>query len=262
MRTILQSETYQRSSLTVEGNREDPKYLSHYAPRRLMAEVLLDSMDQVLGTSTSFTEIAFAGADKQKTDFYNAGTRAIELYDSAVDSYFLKTFGRNPREIVCECERDAEPSMVQVLHLSNGETLNPKLNDPASLPSLAAAEKWDRDEYLDVLFQRSLSRVPTAAERQSLVSVMDEYGEGPNHRDARRRLERFDQRRVHLQPLKRSPMRTPLHLFVVGCLLFFDERFRGQTLSKTWHRFCKHIASGVMPRMMRRADWRWTRTLL
>jgi hypothetical protein len=177
MRTILQSETYQRSSLTVEGNREDPKYLSHYAPRRLMAEVLLDSMDQVLGTSTSFTEIAFAGADKQKTDFYSAGTRAIELYDSAVDSYFLKTFGRNPREIVCECERDAEPSMVQVLHLSNGETLNPKLNDPASLPSLAAAEKWDRDEYLDVLFQRALSRVPTAAERQSLVSVMDEYGE-------------------------------------------------------------------------------------
>ncbi|WP_286764355.1 MULTISPECIES: DUF1553 domain-containing protein [Rhodopirellula] len=177
MRTILQSETYQRSSLTVEGNREDPKYLSHYAPRRLMAEVLLDSMDQVLGTSTSFTEIAFAGADKQKTDFYSAGTRAIELYDSAVDSYFLKTFGRNPREIVCECERDAEPSMVQVLHLSNGETLNPKLNDPASLPSLAAAERWDRDEYLDVLFQRALSRVPTAAERQSLVSVMDEYGE-------------------------------------------------------------------------------------
>ncbi|CAD78373.1 MAG TPA: DUF1553 domain-containing protein [Rhodopirellula baltica] len=175
MRTILQSETYQRSSLTVEGNREDPKYLSHYAPRRLMAEVLLDSMDQVLGTSTSFTEIAFAGADKQKTDFYKAGTRAIELYDSAVDSYFLKTFGRNPREIVCECERDAEPSMVQVLHLSNGETLNPKLNDPASLPSLAAAEKWDRDEYLDTLFQRALSRVPTAAERQSLGAVMDEY---------------------------------------------------------------------------------------
>ncbi|PHQ32365.1 S-layer protein [Rhodopirellula bahusiensis] len=177
MRTILQSETYQRSSLAVAGNREDPKYLSHYAPRRLMAEVLLDSMDQVLGTSTSFTEIAFAGADKQKTDFYKAGTRAIELYDSAVDSYFLKTFGRNPREIVCECERDAEPSMVQVLHLSNGETLNPKLNDPESLPSLASTESWDRDEFLDVLFQRALSREPTAAERESLVSVMDEYAD-------------------------------------------------------------------------------------
>ncbi|MFG0265682.1 MAG: DUF1553 domain-containing protein [Rhodopirellula sp. JB055] len=177
MRTILQSETYQRSSLTVAANRDDPKYLSHYAPRRLMAEVLLDSMDQVLGTTTSFTEIAFAGADKQKTDFYQAGTRAIELYDSAVDSYFLKTFGRNPREIVCECERDAEPSMVQVLHLSNGETLNPKLDDPGSLPSLAVAESLGRDEYLDKLFQRALSRDPTAAERQSLFAVMDEYGE-------------------------------------------------------------------------------------
>ena len=33
-------------------------------------------------------------------------------------------FGRNQRRIVCECERSDEPSMVQVLHLSNGDTLN------------------------------------------------------------------------------------------------------------------------------------------
>ncbi|MCC9644543.1 DUF1553 domain-containing protein [Rhodopirellula sp. JC740] len=175
MRTILQSETYQRSSVALPENQADPKYLSHYAPRRLMAEVLLDSIDQVLGTSTSFTEIAFSGADKQKTDFYEAGTRAIELYDSAVDSYFLKTFGRNPREIVCECERDAEPSMVQVLHLSNGETLNPKLSDESSLPSRAVKEGWSRQEYLDRLFLDALSRRPTKSERESLFAVMDEY---------------------------------------------------------------------------------------
>ena len=80
-----------------------------------MAEVLLDSIDQVLGTATTFDEVAFPGADVQKTDFYQPGTRAIELYDAAVKSYFLKTFGRNPREITCECERSDEPSMVQVL---------------------------------------------------------------------------------------------------------------------------------------------------
>ena len=97
-----------------------------------MAEVLLDSIDQVLGTTTVFDKIAFPGADTQNTDFYVKGTRAIELYDSAVKSYFLKTFGRNPREITCECERSAEPSMVQVLHLSNGETLNPKLADSSN----------------------------------------------------------------------------------------------------------------------------------
>jgi len=175
MRTILQSQTYQRTSLALPENKDDQKYLTRYYPRRMMAEVMLDSIDQVLGTSTKFNEIAFAGADTQKTDFYQAGTRAIELYDSAVSSYFLKTFGRNPREIVCECERDDESSMIQVLHLSNGETLNPKLDDKQSLPSVAAEEQWDRSRFLNELFETALSRPPTPAEIERLSSVMDEY---------------------------------------------------------------------------------------
>lgn len=179
MRTILQSETYQRSSQAIPENQEDQKYLTRYYPRRMMAEVLLDSIDQVLGTSTKFNEIEFSGADVQKTDFYAAGTRAIELYDSAVNSYFLSTFGRNPREIVCECERDDESSMIQVLHLSNGETLNPKLDDKQSLPNLAVSKAWQREHYLNVLFKRSLSRLPTNTELNRLLSVMDEYDESP-----------------------------------------------------------------------------------
>jgi Protein of unknown function (DUF1553)/Protein of unknown function (DUF1549) len=175
MRTILQSETYQRSSLPVDENRDELKYNSRYYPRRMMAEVLLDSIDQVLGTSTNFTQIAFSGADKQKTDFYKAGTRAIELYDSAVDSYFLKTFGRNPRDITCECERDDEPSMVQVLHLSNGETLNPKLESETSLCSQATGEAWDNHKLITELFDRALCRKPTEDEMQSLLKIMAEY---------------------------------------------------------------------------------------
>lgn len=175
MRTILQSETYQRSSVALPENRDDQKYLSRYYPRRMMAEVLLDSIDQVLGTSTSFTDIAFMGADKQKTHFYQPGTKAIELFDSAVDSYFLTTFGRNPREIVCECERDDEPSMIQVLHLSNGETLNPKLHDEASLPTIAAKETWDQKRFLETLFQRALARSPTRSEVDDLSKVLAEY---------------------------------------------------------------------------------------
>ncbi|TWT92569.1 DUF1553 domain-containing protein [Neorhodopirellula pilleata] len=175
MRTILQSETYQRSSIALPENRDDQKYLSRYYPRRMMAEVLLDSIDQVLGTTTAFTDIAFLGADKQKTDFYQPGTKAIELFDSAVDSYFLTTFGRNPREIVCECERNDESSMIQVLHLSNGETLNPKLNDAASLPMIAVKETWDPQRFLETLFQRSLARAPTDSEVDNLTKVLAEY---------------------------------------------------------------------------------------
>lgn len=143
----------------------------------MMAEVLLDSIDQTLGTTTSFNEIAFPGADTQKTDFYQKGTRAIQLYDAAVKSYFLKTFGRNPREITCECERSDDPSMVQVLHLSNGDTLNPKLEDQDNLIFKMISEKASNSEIIEQLFLAALSRRPSTKELNNLLAIVSEYGE-------------------------------------------------------------------------------------
>ena len=177
MRTILQSETYHRSSEALPENRDEHKYVSRYYPRRMMAEVLLDAIDQVLETSTTFDKIAFPGADTEATDFYGEGTRAIELFDAAVDSYFLKTFGRNPREITCECERSAEPSMVQVLHLSNGDTLNPKLTDEDNLIVQKVNSGADDAEIVKELFERALSRAPTNTELGTLLLIIAEYGE-------------------------------------------------------------------------------------
>ena len=177
IRTILESETYARSSEPLPENVDDTKYHSRYYPRRLMAEVLLDCIDQVLHTSNEFNTIAFPGADSQKTDFYPRGTPAIELYDSAVGSYFLKTFGRNAREITCECERSSEPSMVQVLHLSNGDTLNPKLADPAGTISQLVDQRLSNQQIIEHLFVAALSRSPSAAESQALLAVMAEYGD-------------------------------------------------------------------------------------
>lgn len=176
MKTIMQSETYQRSSIALDTNRDEQKYNSRYYPKRLMAEVLLDSIDQVLGTSTTFNQVAYPGADKQKTDFYKSGTRAIELYDSAVESYFLKTFGRNPREITCECERSDEPSMVQVLHLSNGDTLNPKLEAKDNRIDKAIAAEKDDAAIIRELFLSALCREPTDSEQEKMLNVIKEYG--------------------------------------------------------------------------------------
>ncbi|WP_164102430.1 DUF1549 domain-containing protein [Candidatus Laterigemmans baculatus] len=176
IREILRSETYQRSSQPLPHNEAESRYYSRYYPRRMMAEVLLDAIDQTLQTSTRFETLAFPGADRVPTDFYPTGTRAIELYDSAVESYFLQTFGRNPREITCECERSDEPSMVQVLHMSNGETLNPKLAAQGNrITRWLAAEQSDR-EIVDALFLAALARHPTEDERQQLLAVISEYG--------------------------------------------------------------------------------------
>ena len=177
MRSILQSAAYQRSSLPSEGNKTEFRFYSRYYPKRLMAEVLHDAIVQVTDVPTKFDNIAFPGADKQATTFYPIGTRAVQLYDSAVESYFLETFGRNPRNIVCECERSAEPSMVQVLHISNGDTINAKLKSTVGrVQTLVKLREQGLSDggLVEEVFLRSLSRYPTSAEREQTLEIIRE----------------------------------------------------------------------------------------
>ncbi len=179
MRVMLQSNAYQRSSRPLAGNHLDRRFYSRYFPRRMMAEVLHDAIVQVTEVPTRFDSIAFPGADRQKTDFYPLGTRAVQLYDAAVENYFLQTFGRNPRRIVCECERSDEPTMVQVLHLSNGSTLNEKLHAPGNrLGKLLKLrhEGMSGAALVDEIYLACLSRFPNETERQQLLALLPPAG--------------------------------------------------------------------------------------
>ncbi|MBA2115380.1 DUF1549 domain-containing protein [Bremerella alba] len=175
MRTILQSNAYQRSSKPIAGNQAESRFYSRYYPRRIMAEVLHDAVVQVTQVPSKFDTVAFPGNDKQKTDFYPEGTKAIQLYDSAVENYFLSTFGRNPRNIVCECERSSEPTMVQVLHISNGNTINDKLRSQASrvekLLQLRRSGLSD-EAIIDEIYLICFSRYPYAERRRELVQFL------------------------------------------------------------------------------------------
>ena len=139
----------------------------------MMAEVLHDAIVQVTQVPTKFDSILLPGGDRQKTDFYPLGTRAVQLYDSAVENYFLQAFGRNPRRIVCECERSDEPTIVQVMHISNGTTLNDKLKSPGNrLDSLVNLRRQGMSEaaVVDEIYLAALARYPTAVERDRLVA--------------------------------------------------------------------------------------------
>jgi hypothetical protein len=174
---MLQSETYQRSSRPLPENEAENRFYSRYYPRRMMAEVLLDAISQVTGVPTDFTEIAYPGADKQKTDFYPKGTKALQLYDSAVASYFLNTFGRNERMITCECERSNEPSLVQVLHLSNGDTINQKLQAKDNRLDQLQAAGLTNEQILEEAYLLTLSRLPTTEESSQLLAILNNASE-------------------------------------------------------------------------------------
>ncbi len=177
MRLILESETYQRSGEVLSENRDDTKYLSRQFPRRLMAEVLHDAITDVTGVSDVFNKIALNDGSTQDTTVYKEGTRALELYDSAVQSYFLKTFGRNDREITCECERSNQPSMIQVLHLANGDALNGKLAAPKGIIERMLGEKMTDEAIVEEACLATLSRLPQAHEREGFLSLLKGAGE-------------------------------------------------------------------------------------
>lgn len=182
MREIMLSETYQRSSEPLDGNQADRKYFSHYYPKRLMAEVIHDAIVSVTNVPSEFNKVVFLGGDRNDTKFYPSGTRAIQLFDSSVESNFLKTFGRNQRRITCECERSDEPSIIQVLHLNNGETVNKKLSEKDGIVDQWIAKyKDDEAGLVRAAFLRTLCREPSTAEQTALTNELQQAKADPNN---------------------------------------------------------------------------------
>lgn len=163
IRTIMLSATYQRSSTPTGNNARDDRFYSRYPVRRLPAEVILDALSQVTGVPTAF-------------EGYSKGTRALQLPDSQVASYFLTAFGRPERERTCACERQQEPNVAQALHLSNGDTVNMKLRAGSGLVDRLAKENVSDDQALDTIYLAALSRLPSDADRARARSILAEAG--------------------------------------------------------------------------------------
>jgi hypothetical protein len=176
MRAILQSETYQRSSESLPGNKADPRFYSRYYPRRLMAEVLLDAYSQVTGVPTEF-QTDLRNENRGLGEKYPLGLRAIQLPDTKIASYFLKTFGRPDREKTCECERTAEANVAQVLHIANGDTINQKLGAKENTISRQLAAKMMPERIIEDAYLSALSRYPTETERERMLKASSEAKE-------------------------------------------------------------------------------------
>ena len=156
IRTIMQSATYQASSTPLKENADDDKFGSHYVIKRMPAEVLLDAYSEVTKVPEQF-------------EGYPAGTRALQLPDTAVDSYFLSAFGRPVRAQTRESERTSVPTVTQALHIFNGDTLNNKLRAPGSTTDMLLKLGFTDGQIVDYLYLASFSRHPTEKERIALV---------------------------------------------------------------------------------------------
>jgi hypothetical protein len=169
MRAIMNSATYQRASEPLPQNKVDTLYYSRYYPRRLKAEVLLDALSHATDVPTEFKEPT---ADANKPNPLPKGTRALQLADSSIASYFLDAFGRPERKITCDCERSDEPSMPQVLHLYNGATLNKKLESADSRVAKSLADGKPNEAIVEELYLTALCRLPRHEERTKVLALL------------------------------------------------------------------------------------------
>jgi hypothetical protein len=162
IRTIAKSRTYQLSSKPNATNEKDELNYSRSLFRRLEAEVLLDMVSQSLGVPEKFGGAA-------------PGTRAIQLWDSKVNHYFLKLYGRPQRITACECERITEPSVAQVLHLLNSPEINAKLTHERGNIAKWVREKND-PELVEELYLTFYSRLPSESERKTSLEFLQRHG--------------------------------------------------------------------------------------
>lgn len=170
IRTIVTSSTYQLDSAPEPGNQQDRQNFARFYARRLIAEVLLDSVDQACGTHTKFSGTS-------------SSARAIDLPNEGFGSYFLDTFDRPQRVTGCECERSSGATLGQVLLLSNSEEMEAKIADGNGIVARLVKEQKPASEIVEELYLGALSRLPSEAERSRALSFVSA------EKDPRRALE-------------------------------------------------------------------------
>ena len=153
VRVITQSHTYQLSSEPNEHNMVDRQAFSHFYPKRMTAEVLLDSIDMVTGSKTDFADLP-------------PGTRAVSLPDNSYNkaSPFLKVFGRPEGASVCECERVQSASLAQSLHLMNASDVKAKLTASGGRAELLTKAEVSEPKRIRELYLAAFAREPDAEE--------------------------------------------------------------------------------------------------
>ncbi len=149
-RWILNSRAYQRSSEPAGGNVDDRGNFAHAEPKTMMAEVLVDALNQAVGVPGDF------GPDAPK------GARAIEIATNRVASPDLarvfRVFGRPARVAVCDCERPGKPALPQTLFLMTDAALFDKIKS-GRVKQLAGSDRCAA-EAVEELFLATLSRLP------------------------------------------------------------------------------------------------------
>jgi len=161
-RLILNSRTYQLSCIPTTPNPEAEINFAFYPVRRLDAEVLIDALDQITGSTEEYSSMIpepFTWVPEDK--------RSIALPDGSISSSFLELYGRPPRDTGVLSERNNHSTAAQRLHLLNSSHIQLKIVKSEKLRALFNAGPLPKDGAAEI-YLTVLSRYPTTEELLAL----------------------------------------------------------------------------------------------
>lgn len=162
-RLILDSSAYQLASIRQSDDPLAGTYFAYYQPQRLDAEVLIDAICQITGTTETYMSII-----PEPYTFLPDDQRAIALPDGSITSSFLEMFGRPPRDTGLVSERNNRLTAGQALHLLNSNHIRNKLKQGPGIEDLLS-QASNSLETAEKLYLAILSRRPTEAEMHVAV---------------------------------------------------------------------------------------------
>ena len=164
-RLILNSQTYQLSSLPRSNTSQAEANFAAYPLRRLDAEVLIDAINKVTGTTDQYTS-----AIPEPFTYIPKDMPAIALGDGSITSPFLTLFGRSARSTGMADERDNKPVPAQYLHMLNSSHIQLKLMKSPRLREILMSNLRQPQALIEELYLTILSRYPTPYEMRTAWS--------------------------------------------------------------------------------------------
>lgn len=162
-RLILNSRTYQQSSIPQTDSPEAEALFACYLVRQLDAEVLADALCQITGSREKYSSLI-----PEPFTFIPEENRSIELADGSITSPLLEMFGRPSRDTGLESERTNKPTDQQRLHMLNSSHIQNKIQSSWRLKNLAKTARGKKHMLTNLIYLNILSRYPTDDEKAAL----------------------------------------------------------------------------------------------
>jgi len=154
----LNSETWQLSPVQRSDRADAAAHFAYYPLRRLDAEVLIDALNQITGTTEQYSS-----AIPEPYTYMPDDQRAVALPDGSITSAFLELFGRPPRDTGQESERNNRMTDAQRLHMLNSSHVLNKIQQGPKIQAMIRNIRV-RQNLVGALYLSILSRYPTEEE--------------------------------------------------------------------------------------------------